>query len=315
MQKKKLPTFAYMTCVCAIKDKKISHPYRPDSPNRLRSATFVVACAVNQPSAICNVQWLSPSAMFSDDKLRGQETPDPERAPCRGPSRGFCCDSLSGRCARDHHSLGAPCEGGGDGHHVHPTSFGHLLAACHLSVACHPSAAHRVGLNQAHSSECMYPHPCLLYQRFRLLAPSMGGDRDLGPGLGLYIHEDGLISIRRLRLPRSEKTEGNPAAVTCCRDGHVTSRASDHWDVVDSWGHRIRGYDEAHRFDEIGSCRRNYLRCHMACCLHLQARHPRRTLLVLEVDLVLARPSNDDLIHVTLQMLVGRLDLQGEGSR
>lgn len=253
--------------------------------------------------------------MFSGGRLPGQVIPDPERAPCRGLSMDSCCDSVFGHCARDHHSPGALYEGGGDGHHVHPTSFGHLLAASHPLAACHLSAAHRVGLNQAHSSECMYLHPGPLYQRFRPLESSMGGDRDLGPGRGLYIHVDGLISIRRLRLPRSEKTEGNPAAVTCCRDGHVTSRAFDHWDVVDSWGHRIRGYDEAHRFDGIGSCRRNYLRSRMACCLHLQARRPRRTLLVLEVDLVLARPSNDDPIHATLRMLVSHPDSQEVGSR
>lgn len=178
-----------------------------------------------QSSAICKPLC---SATFSGGRLRGQAIPDPERAPCRGPSMDSYCDSVSGHCARDHRSLGALCEAGGDGHHVHPTSFGHLLAACHLS------AAHRVGLNQAHSLECMYPHPCLLYQRFRLLAPSMGGDRDLGPGRGLYIHVDDPTLIRRLRLPTSGKTEGNPVAVTCCRDGHVTSRAFGHWGVVDS---------------------------------------------------------------------------------
>lgn len=103
--------------------------------------------------------------------------------------------------------------------------------------------------------------------------------------------------------------------VTCCRDGNVTSPVSDHWDVVDSLGERIRSRDEARRFDGIGSCRRSYRRCRMVCCLHLLARRPRHTLLVRGVDLVLVRPLSDDPVRGTLRMLVFHLDLQGEGSR
>lgn len=247
--------------------------------------------------------------MFNGGKLPGQETPYLGRAPYRALSMDSCCDSVSGHCARGHHSLGVPCEGGGDGHHVHPISSDHLLAAYHLS------AFHRVGLNPAHSSECTYQHLCLQYQRFRLPESSMGGDRARGPGLDLYIHVDGLISIRRLRCPRSEKMEDNPAAATCCLDGSVTSRVSDHWDAVDSWEHRIQSYDEeARHFDGFGSCRHSYLRSRMACYPHLQVHRPRRILLVLEVDLVWDHPSNDDPIHVTLRMLVGHLDSREEDS-
>lgn len=260
-----------------------------------------------------------PDALLSACRLPGQVTPDPSRAPCRGLAGDSCCGFVYGRCvARGHRSLNALCEGGGDGHHVHPISSDHLLAD-HLLV-CHPSAArlsaaHRVGRTQAHSSEYTYPHPYPQYQRFHPLAPSMEDDRDPGPDHGLYIHVDDLISIRRLHLPRSEKMEGNPAVVTWCQDANVTSRVSDHWDVVDSSEERIRSLDEARRFDGIGSCRRNYLRSRMVCYPHLRARRLRRTLLVREVDLVLVRLSSDDQVHVILRMLVFHLDLQGEGSR
>lgn len=80
------------------------------------------------------------NAMFSGDRLPGQVTLGPGRAPCRDRAGGCGCGFVSGRCARGRRSLGALCEGGGDGHRAHPISSCHL-SACHL-VAYHLSAVH-----------------------------------------------------------------------------------------------------------------------------------------------------------------------------
>lgn len=218
---------------------------------------------------------------------------------------------------RGHRSLDALCEGGDDGHRVHSISSYRLLV-CHLSVdhlsVDHLSASHRAGLNQAHSSEYTYPHPYPLYQRFHPLATLTGGDRDPGPCHDLYIHAGDLISIHPL-LPKSEKTEDNPAAVISHQGVNVTTQVSDHLDAVDSSGEHTRSCDEARHFDGIGSCHRNYRCFRMACCLRLQAHRLQRTLLVPAVDLVLVLPLNGDLVHVILRMWVGRLDSQEEDSR
>lgn len=250
-------------------------------------------------------------------------TPGPGRALCRGLGGDSGFDFVSGRCVLGHRNLGALCEAGGDGHRAHPISSCRLSVcrllvyhpwACHLSVY-HLSAAHRVAPNQARSSEYTYPHPCRLYQHFHPLATSTGGDHDPGPCRDLYIHADDLISTHQPHLPKSEKTEDNPAAVTYRRGVNVTTQVSDRLDVVDSSEEHTRSYDEVRHFDGICSCLRNCRRLRMVCYLRLQARRLRRTLLVPGVDLVLVLLSSDDPIRVTLRMLVGRQDSQEEGFR
>lgn len=94
-------------------------------------------------------------------------------------------------------------------------------------------------------------------------------------------------------------------AAICCLDENATNQVSARFDeVVGSWSLHNRDYGVVHRFDENDSCLRNYLRYHTAYFLRSQARHPLHILLELEVIQALLLPSNDDLIHATLQMLV-----------